>query len=131
MPKKQWKIAIRKQADRWIVEKPRGKPLRGIDEVEWTLVAGAGEDISAHIQLPEMELFANLPGRSDLSKDMTAALTAKKKTLKLKVHPRAKCRDGEDLHRYAVWIWDRKHPEKSTYAVGEDLNPPPEITVGP
>jgi len=125
-----WKIAIKKQKDRWIVEKPKGKPERGADFVEWTLHPDPdGHAVSAHIQLADMSLFTNLPGGRDLSPDMVATISEINKPLTLAVHPDA-CR-RTNPHRYAVWIRDEKHPNGGMYAVGEDLNPPPEVNVGP
>lgn len=113
-------------AAKWVVSKPQGKVWRGVDKVEWTLIREGHPDASAHFQFSNMKLLADLDGQHRLSKDMTASIGKDDVSLTLQVHGEA-CRRTKS-HHYAVWISDTNGGE---YAVGEDLNPPPELNVGP
>jgi hypothetical protein len=126
---KTWRIGIRKAEGRWIVEKPKGKPAKGIDCVEWTLHGEKGAAVSAHFQFTNMDLFENHAGRQDLTRDMTARIAGPGEMLTLKVQADADRR----LHPryYAVWIRDETHENGGEFAVGEEGNPPPELEVGP
>jgi hypothetical protein len=127
-----WKVSIQKdnKSGRWVVGKPRGRPNRGVDQMEWMLLPDPdGHAVSAQFQFTDMTLFKNPDGQSDLTPDMTARIPKAGGSLTLALHPDA-CR-RTNPHRYAVWIRDDKLPDGGVYAVGEDLNPPPEISVGP
>jgi hypothetical protein len=103
---------------------------RGLDKVEWTLIRDKDHPhVAAHFQFPDMKLFADFGKQDRLSKDKTAKIGARQDSLTLLVHADANRRTNP--HHYAVWISDKDHPDGGEYAVGKDLNPPPEITVGP
>ncbi|HEX6790859.1 MAG TPA: hypothetical protein VF247_06085 [Candidatus Krumholzibacteria bacterium] len=116
-------------AKKWMVTSPDGMVWRGLDKVEWKLVRGEKPDVEAHFQFPDMKLFADFGKQDRLSKDKTAKIGKREDNLVLQVHADA-CRRSNP-HYYAVWISDREHPNGGEFAVGQDLNPPPEVTVGP
>ena len=120
----------RNRKGQWVVDEPAAMVWRGLDKVTWTLVPDPrGHKVSAHFQFPDMKLFVDLKGKDRLSKDKTAHILKPTESLTLKVH-RGACR-RTNPHHYAVWIRDETHRHGGTYAVGKDLNPPPEMTVGP
>jgi hypothetical protein len=104
---------------------------RGLDKVEWTLIRDGypNSPVSAHFQFADLDLFTDFGKQDRLSKDKTAKIGARQDSLTLQVHADANRRTNP--HHYAVWISDKDHPDGGSYAVGKDLNPPPEITVGP
>jgi len=128
-----WPVKIIKKDGRWVVETPKGRPERGIDRIEWTLIPDPdGHEVSAHFQFTDRKLFDNADSvKKPLTQDLTAVIPEAGGTLKLKVHAQAFRRKDENPHYYAVWIEDKCHAGKGMFAVGESLNPPPEVNVGP
>jgi hypothetical protein len=117
-------------AKKWTVTEPDGMVWRGLDKVEWKLVRDDEHPhVEAHFQFPDMKLFADSGKEDRLSKDKTAKIGNREDSLVLQVHAEA-CR-RTNPHYYAVWISDQKHPNGGEFAVGKDLNPPPEVSVGP
>lgn len=123
-------IAWNAKAKKWVVSEPLAAVWRDIDKVEWKLVRDQNHlHVSAHFQFADLSLFTDFDEQDRLSKDKTAVIGADEETLTLKVHKDA-CR-RTNPHHYAVWISDKEHRHGGEYAVGKDLNPPPEISVGP
>lgn len=127
---------------RWVVSKefPEAIANRGKDTIEWSFAPDSGP-VSAHFQFTYRDkhpLFkaggfsrdnkGNARPGGGLTRDKTAVLKPGE-TLVLDVHDDA-CR-RTNPHYYAVWIQDPSLPDGGTYAVGPDLNPPPDVTVGP
>ena len=120
-------LVVKWESGRWVVTAPAASAWRGLDSIRWTLDPGnTHPGVSAHFQFADMDLFENDPA---LTQDRTAVIARSGDELILKVHKQA-CR-RTNPHFYAVWISDRTHPNGGEYAVGEDRNPPPEVTVGP
>lgn len=116
---------------RWVVRRddPGKKFHRGVP-VEWELHADPqdkGNVVEAHFQFTDLDLMENPSGKHQLTQDLTASV-AGPGVLKLRVQEKA-CRRRNPRH-YAVWIKDETLPGGGVFAVGEDLNPPPEIDVG-
>lgn len=133
MAGKPWKVSIHKVDKQWVVDTPGGKVIRGKDTVEWELIAAKTDAVTAQFQFVG-ELFTNLDGRDDLTKDWTAKISGPGKTLKLLVSRNAgRAGDGEMGYprHYAVWVNDPSLPGGGAFAVGPDRNPPPEVIVGP
>jgi len=140
---RKWNLGIVKVDGRWMVQKPATKVHRGLDptrdkanresdSVVWTLYPDPddpGKAISAHFQFAHRDLFKGLPGRRDLTRDLTAVIKAPRGTLQLKLQKHA-CRRKNPRY-YAVWIRDETLPRGGVYAVGASGNPPPEMQVGP
>jgi hypothetical protein len=118
-------LTIKREKGKWVVTALAGSAWRGLDSVRWTLVSD-DDDVTAHFQFADMDLFEKSP---DLTPDKTAKIAGTAKSLTLKIDKDA-CR-RTNPHYYAVWIIDKKLKYGGGYAVGPDLNPPPEITVGP
>jgi len=147
-PGKRWELHIHKVNGKWTVDSPDGYVSRGIDHrrkpdpidnrdtdtVEWILDSDPDDPkqrISAHFQFGDSDLFENLPGQKDLTRDWTAEIQAPGGTLELRVNHGA-CRRKNPRH-YAVWIRDESHPSGTggEFAVGGTGNPPPDMEVGP
>jgi hypothetical protein len=137
----QWEVAISQAENgRWAVGKPEGKLHRGEppvgggggrdpDSIRWTLAGDPAAPVSAHFQFTDADLFVSDPDPNALTRDLTAVIAAPGDSLVLTVKPMA-CRRRNPRH-YAVWIEDKREGGQSGFAVGPDLNPPPELEIGP
>ena len=138
-----WPLHILKVDGRWMVQEPEGKVHRGLDRrrdkatresdtVTWTLEHDPDDKrkpVSAHFQFAHRDLFQGLPGRHDLTRDLTAVIRAPGEQLELELKKDA-CRRKNPRY-YAVWIRDETHPQGGMFAVGATGNPPPEMQIGP
>lgn len=114
---------------RWRVADPGVVP-RG-NHVEWTLMPdpkNKKNPVEAHFQFGHDDLLQNLPKTRSLTRDLTAVIDKPNGKLQLKLQDNA-CR-RKNPRRYAVWVKDPTLRGGGEFAVGADLNPPPEIDVG-
>lgn len=114
---------------RWRVTDP-GVVARGT-QIEWTLLPDPEDKknpVEAHFQFGHDDLVQNLPGERGLTRDLTAVIGKPNGKLKLKLRDNA-CRRSNP-RRYAVWVKDATLRGGGEFAVGQDMNPPPEIDVG-
>lgn len=114
---------------RWRVTDP-GMVERG-NSIEWTLVPDPRDKknaVEAHFQFGHDDLVQNEPSSRSLTRDLTAVIRKPNGKLKLKVKDDA-CR-RKNPRRYAVWVKDATLTGGGEFAVGQDMNPPPEIDVG-
>jgi hypothetical protein len=123
------KVYQKGKRPRWRVNDP-GLVPRGT-MLEWTLMPDPQDKknpVEAHFQFGHDDLVQNAPKSRSLTRDLTAMINKPRGTLKLKLKDEA-CR-RKNPRRYAVWVKDDTLPHGGTFAVGEDMNPPPEIDVG-
>lgn len=117
---------------KWVaVRDHRAKPIpRGYD-LEWKLFPdprNKHNPIEAHFQFGHNDLVQNHPRRRNLTRDLTAFIRKPNGKLELKLRDLADRR--RNPRRYAVWVRDETMPHGGVFAVGEDMNPPPEIDIG-
>lgn len=123
------KIYEKGKTPRWRVTAP-GRVPRGRHLV-WRLYPDPEDKknpVEAHFQFGHDDLLRNHPGQRSITRDLTAVITKPHGKLELKLDDEA-CR-RRNPRRYAVWVKDATLPHGGVFAVGEDMNPPPEIDVG-
>ncbi|UCF78838.1 MAG: hypothetical protein JSW03_00745 [Candidatus Eiseniibacteriota bacterium] len=127
-------IQIRRNTDgRWIVARddPK-KPFKPGDRITWTLDPKEYPNISAHFQFVDLDLVEDWnKGASPpaITADLTAKIDQGAGSLLLQIRKDVFLPLSKRF--YAVWIRDPALPLGGWYAVGETLNPPPELDLGP
>lgn len=114
---------------RWRITDP-GRVPRG-RTLEWKLYPDPRDKknpVEAHFQFGHDDLVQNPAGGRTLTRDLTARIKGPNQSLVLKLKDDADRR--RNPRRYAVWVKDASLPAGGVFAVGADMNPPPEIEVG-
>jgi hypothetical protein len=122
-------IQIEKENNgKWVVKRddPK-KPFKPGDKVIWSLDPKQYPDASAHFQFTDEDLVEDLK-TGEAPPDLVAEIGKGRGTLVLRIRKDAFL--PLSRRQYAVWICDPTLPLGGWFAVGESLNPPPELILG-